>query len=111
MTDESASTTITGFLAGLDTSVRSRLFSGLQLVPLRFGQRLYDVHERMHHVYFPVSGSLTVMASMTNGSCSEIASIGSDGCYGYPSCGEVEASPFRVLVQTKGEAYRIYLNS
>ena len=79
----------------------------MQLVPLRFNDALYEVGAPLKYVYFPVKGSLSVLTMMTGGDGIEVACVGKEGMFGYFAASEVTQSPYRVIVQAQGDAYRI----
>lgn len=94
-------------LGKLEATDRQRLASRLQLVPLRFNEVLYEVGAPLKYVYFPVKGSLSVLTMMTGGDGIEVACVGKEGMFGYFPASEAKLSPYRVLVQAHGDAYRI----
>lgn len=100
----SASNWLLGKLESLD---RQRFASRMQLVPLRFNDVLYDVGAPLKYVYFPVKGSLSVLTMMNGGDGIEVACVGKEGMFGYFPASEAKQSPYRVIVQAHGDAYRI----
>jgi len=103
----SASYSSNWILDKLKEPAHHRFFGQMQLVPLRFNDPIYDVGAPLKHVYFPVRGALSAMTMTSDGDGIEVAGIGKEGFYGHPTCLEAGQSPYRVLVQSQGEAYRI----
>jgi len=101
------STASNWLLGKLEPADRQRLASRMLLVPLRFNDALYEVGAPLKHVYFPVKGSLSVLTMMTGGDGIEVACVGKEGMFGYFTAREATQSPYRVIVQAQGEAYRI----
>ena len=79
----------------------------LQLTPLEFEQVLYEAHAPLDYAYFPVKGVLSAITIMENGDGIEVATVGNEGMLGLPTFVEAGASPYRVIVQAEGSAYRI----
>ncbi|WP_250475123.1 Crp/Fnr family transcriptional regulator [Caballeronia sp. GAFFF1] len=79
----------------------------LQLVHLCAGQLLCDSGNRILHVYFPTTAVITMLHTMENGSCVEVAAIGCEGMTGLPVLTGGNTMPTRVEVQHAGAAYRV----
>lgn len=76
-------------------------------VPLEFGAIFLEARAPIEHAFFPVSGILSAIAVMEDGDGIEVATIGSEGMLGIPGFVEFDISPYRVIVQGAGVAYRI----
>jgi CRP-like cAMP-binding protein len=96
-----------GLLSRLSQGEHRRLFSNLQSVPLAFEQVLYEARGPIEYAYFPVSGVLSFIILMEDGSGIEVATIGNEGMLGLPAFVEAGTSPHRVLVQAAGNGFRI----
>lgn len=107
MTDVSGTLSANWILQKLAAADQQPFLDRLQLVPLRFNEPIFEVGATLSHVYFPVRGALSVMKMMADGDGIEVAGIGREGLYGHPVCREAAHSPYRVLVQSQGQAYRI----
>ena len=107
MTDVSGTLSANWILQKLAAADQQAFLDRLQLVPLRFNEPIFEVGATLSHVYFPVRGALSAMKMMADGDGIEVAGIGREGFYGHPVCREAAHSPYRVLVQSQGEAYRI----
>jgi CRP-like cAMP-binding protein len=79
----------------------------LELVHLRTEQLLCDTAQRIHHVYFPTTAIISLLSTMEDGGCVEIASVGREGMTGVPVLTGGETMPNRVQVQCAGFAYRM----
>ena len=88
--------------AGCD-ALRSRL----ELVPLSFGDVLYEAESKLAHVYFPTTSVVSLLSIMQNGATDETAFVGSEGVVGVPLFLGAETSPHRVVVRRTGHAYRL----
>jgi CRP-like cAMP-binding protein len=94
-------------LTALSSEAQDRLFPQLESVELQSGQMLYDVDQIRRHVYFPTAAILSLLNVSENGSSSEISKVGNEGIVGIASFLGGECSPWRVMVQHPGHAYRL----
>jgi CRP-like cAMP-binding protein len=94
-------------LAALSGKHYKRLLSGLEPVQLRFGDVLYQVGEKIRHVYFP-GNSLVSLLTLVNGRMAlEVGMVGREGMVGLPLALGTDVSPVRALVQGAGTAMRM----
>ncbi|VXC12764.1 Crp/Fnr family transcriptional regulator [Burkholderia sp. 8Y] len=93
-----------GALPALDWQA---IAADLELVQLRAGQVLCDSGKRIHHVYFPTTAVVTLLHTMEDGGCVEVAAIGREGMTGVPVLTGGDTMPTRVQVQVAGSAYRM----
>lgn len=63
---------------------RDRLASAFELVSLDLRQMLYQEDEPIEHVYFPVTGVVSLVSQMDDGRRIEVATIGNEGMAGLP---------------------------
>ena len=84
-----------------------RLHAHLEPVPLKLKQVLYRPGDKMPFVYFPVSGMLSVVSLLQDGSAVEVGTVGEEGLAGLPALLGAAASPHEVVVQGKGNGFRI----
>jgi CRP-like cAMP-binding protein len=94
-------------LAQLDSADMDKLEPSLQPVSLDFRQQLYDWRQRITHVYFPLSGVVAVMRSLSDGNIAQVASVGNEGVVGYGAMIDAPVASGRAVVQLAGEAVRI----
>lgn len=83
------------------------LRSRLELVPLTFGDVLYEVESRLVHVYFPTTSVVSLLSVMEDGASDETAFVGSEGIVGVPLLLGAATSPHRVVVRSTGHAFRL----
>src|SRR6476620_10865618 len=67
-------------------------------------QVLMDADSSLHHVFFPDSGVVSVVAVYADGSIIEMATIGREGCSGVQAAFGVKSSSVRLLVQVPGSS-------
>jgi CRP-like cAMP-binding protein len=94
-------------LAFLDNDDFARLEPSLQHVPLDFQQQLYDYRQSVSHVYFPLSGVVAAMRTLSDGETAQVASVGNEGVVGYGALIDAPVASGRAIVQLPGEALRV----
>lgn len=83
------------------------MFLHLEQVELRMGEIISQPDEAIEYVYFPQSGTISIVALMEDGSQAEVGVIGSEGIYGLPVVLGTDSSPFQAVVQIPGHALRL----
>jgi CRP-like cAMP-binding protein len=77
-----------------------------EMVDLQLRQVLHEPDEEARHVYFPLSGVISLLTVLEDGSAVEIATVGSEGMADFAAYLGME-SPARWLVQVPGKALRL----
>jgi CRP-like cAMP-binding protein len=91
-------------LALLQPQDLARLAPHLSVVKLDQGQVLAAPHQSIKHVYFPHSGIVSYVVSLSDGQMIETAMVGRDGVVGAIQALDEKVSPNRIMVQMPGEA-------
>jgi len=78
----------------------------LESVPLIDGMPIYEPNEPITHVYFPISGVVSMVSEMAEGTV-EVGAVGREGMTGLPLVLHATTMPSRAFVQVPGHAYRI----
>lgn len=86
---------------------RERLQSIGRPVRLPFGQRLLVEGRHIDHVYFPISGVISLIVLMHDGRGVEAGIVGCEGMVGVPLVLGEQISPYESTVQVAGEALQI----
>ena len=94
-------------LAVLPALDRERIECHLEFVPLVAGDVLYQSGSHMRHVYFPTTSIISLLHTMANGACAEIALIGNEGVAGASLCMGDETTACRAVISSAGGAYRL----
>jgi CRP-like cAMP-binding protein len=94
-------------LAFLDDGDMARLEPSLQHVAFDVQQELYDYRQSVSHVYFPLSGVVAIMRTLSDGDTAQVASVGNEGAVGYGALIDGPVASGRAVVQLPGEALRI----
>jgi CRP-like cAMP-binding protein len=85
----------------------ARLMPDLEQVPCQRGEILIDIDGPIHHVFFPDSGVISVVAVYANGDIVEMATIGREGCTGFRAIFGATSSSARFFVQVPGITTRL----
>ncbi|HEY8565200.1 MAG TPA: Crp/Fnr family transcriptional regulator [Beijerinckiaceae bacterium] len=94
-------------LASLPAADLRLLEPHLSHVPLRTGQRLFEPDEVIDGVIFPLSGMVSIMTVMNDGTEVETAAIGCEGAVGLVQGLGSRHVFWRALVQMEGQGLRI----
>ncbi len=79
----------------------------IETVPLTFRQVLHNPDQPLVHVYFPLSGIVSMLSVVDQDRAVEIALIGKEGMVGLPAFFDEENATTRSVVQVEGEALRL----
>jgi CRP-like cAMP-binding protein len=94
-------------LSALPAAVYRRVEPSLERVSLEPKDLLYDGNAVIEHVYFPLSGVVSLVLEMKDRSIVEIATIGNEGMVGTPVFLGAERSPTRAVSQVPGPSLRM----
>jgi CRP-like cAMP-binding protein len=94
-------------LAALPREEYERLLPQLEIVSLTFNDSIYQPGEPIPHVYFPLSGVLSLLTILANGTAIEVATIGNEGMVGLPVFLGAVTTPGSAIAQVPGEAMRM----
>lgn len=93
-------------LGALHAEDLDRILPSLESVPLVDGMPIYEPNKPITHVYFPISGVVSLVSEMREGTV-EVGAIGREGMTGLPLVLHASTMPSRAFVQVPGHAYRI----
>jgi CRP-like cAMP-binding protein len=91
----------------LPPSERRDILANCDKVPLVRSTILWQPGQAMTHVYFPVTGLISVTLTLEDGAGLEIAMIGREGALGAQVALGVVNAPLRATVQAMGWAWRL----
>jgi len=94
-------------LAALPKTEYERLLPDLQLVPMPVKWTLSESGDHVNFLHFPVSGIVSLIYALEDGSSSEIALVGNEGLVGISIYMGGESMPSSTEVQSPGQAYRL----
>jgi CRP-like cAMP-binding protein len=94
-------------IGALPPKDRKRFLSLCEPVDLVFGEILCESDQPFEHVYFPLGGFISLVATVGNHQPLEMGLIGSEGMLGVTLLLGVNTAPLRGVVQGTGTALRI----
>jgi CRP-like cAMP-binding protein len=95
-------------LSALSRDLQIRLLPRMEKVSLTVRQLLFEANEPIAHVYFPLSGSMSLIIALDGGGESvEIATIGNEGMVGTAVFLGADRGPMRAICQVAGQALRM----
>jgi CRP-like cAMP-binding protein len=103
-TEKIRGVTVNRLLTTLPKKEFNRLLPSLRLIPLTFGQVLYEPGDAIRHVYFPNDSIVSLLATMPGNSSLEVGMVGNEGMAGLSTFMGVDVSRTRALVQGAGSA-------
>jgi CRP-like cAMP-binding protein len=94
-------------LARLPKQERERLQQHFRRVRLEVKQVLFEINDPIDFAYFPLTGVVSAITLMIDGTNIEVATIGREGMFSLSALFGPETSPNRMIVQVEGEALRM----
>jgi CRP-like cAMP-binding protein len=94
-------------LGALPTEVYERLVPHLVRLSFALGDVMYESGEWLKYVYFPISGIVSLVYTMSNGASAEMAVVGYEGMVGFAVFMGGGSTPHRAVVQCVGDALRM----
>lgn len=94
-------------IQGLPPAQRKRLLAQCQPIHLAFGEILCEPGQPFGHVYFPLTGFISLVAVVSRHEPLEMGLIGNEGMLGATLALGVDAVPLRGIVQGSGTALRM----
>jgi CRP-like cAMP-binding protein len=95
-------------LSALSRDLQIRLLPRMERVVLTVRQLLFEAGEPITHVYFPLSGAMSLIIALDGGGESvEIATIGNEGMIGTAVFLGADRGPMRAVCQVAGQALKM----
>jgi CRP-like cAMP-binding protein len=94
-------------IAKLPAEERERLATALDVVSLTVKQPIAEPRQPFSHVYFPLSGLISLVIELQDGDVVEVGTVGNEGMVGVPVLLGADESPTRVFAQIAGESARM----
>ena len=98
-------------LAALPRDVQLRLVSKMEKVSLASQQVLYAANAPISHVWFLLSGVISLVITMKNEATVEVATIGNEGLIGTPVFLGVDHGTTQALCQVSGQALKMRVDA
>jgi len=94
-------------LSALSRDLQIRLLPRMEKVTLTVRQLLFEANEPITHVYFPLSGSMSLIIALDGADSVEIATIGNEGMVGTAVFLGADRGPMRAICQVAGQALKM----
>ncbi len=104
---ESPERVVNRLIESLPSKERRRMLGCSELVDLSFGTILCEPDQRYDHVFFPLTGFISLVATVHRHEPLEIAMIGNEGVLGATLVLGIGTAPLRAVVQGAGTALRM----
>lgn len=79
----------------------------LEDVELPARRVLFEPHQPVEHVWFPLTGMVSLVAILEDGASAEIATVGNEGMVGMPVFLQAGSIPVQAIFQVQGRALRM----
>lgn len=90
---------------------RQQVFENSETVDLQIGDILCEYNQIPRHVYFPVTGLISLVVSIDDEAPLELAMIGNEGMVGATKILGVGEAPMRGVVRIKGKAIMMSISA
>lgn len=104
---QSPSTDVNRLIENLPPKERRGLLAQAKPVDLNVGDVLCELNQNYRHVYFPVTGSISMVATVRGHQPLEVGMVGNEGMLGATLVLGVGPAPLRGVVQDAGTALRM----
>lgn len=94
-------------IAKLEDGERQRLLAECDPVDMIFGEILCEAGQSIEHVYFPLSGFISMVVTLNPHGPLEMGLVGNEGMLGATLTLGIDDAPMRAVVQGSGSALRI----
>lgn len=94
-------------LAALSEDARHRILPKLTRVDMSLGEVIYESGQSIEYIYFPIDCIVSLLYETISGSSAEISVVGREGMIGVSVVMGSDSTPNRLVVQSKGIAYRM----
>jgi CRP-like cAMP-binding protein len=102
-----SSPTANRILNALPRDEYERLALHLEYVKMSFGEVLCQPDETITHVYFPNSGTVSIVSTFEDGDRVEVGMVGNEGMFGICVVLGTLSTPLEAIVQMVGDGVRI----
>jgi CRP-like cAMP-binding protein len=104
---DSATPTSNRILNALPRAEYERISAFLEPVEMSLGEILYRPNEPISHVYFPNTGTVSIVNTFADGKGVEVSMVGNEGMFGVCVFLGSVTSPLEAVVQLPGNALRM----
>lgn len=104
---KSSTTVVNRLIAGLPRPERNKILAQCETVSLIAGTVLCQPNQPFQHVYFPITGFISLVTTLRDHQPLEMGLIGNEGMLGVTLALGVDAAPMLAVVQGSGMALRM----
>lgn len=94
-------------LNDLPHTVRNKILRHCEMVDIVFGEVLCEPDQPVDYIYFPVTGFISLVTTLSDHEPLEMGLIGNEGMLGVTLILNVDIAPMRAVVQGSGTALRM----
>jgi CRP-like cAMP-binding protein len=105
--DSTDSLTQNGLLAAIDAEALRDLAGAGTIVELPWGEHIRQIERKADHVWFPLSGMVSLTIPLEDGTTTEAGLVGREGVVGLSSLLDGSDPADEAMVQLPGKAFRV----
>lgn len=94
-------------LAALTEDELERLYPHMEVIRLPQSKVLYESGAKVHNLYFPNKGMVSLLSMNSDGTTIEVGMVGDEGVVGLPVILEIDTTPYGAMVQLTAEVIKI----
>jgi CRP-like cAMP-binding protein len=94
-------------LSALSRDQQIRLLPRMEKISLPIRHMLAEADAPITHVYFPLSGVISLVITLKGGAAVEVATVGNEGLVGTPVFLGAQRSPAKAVCQVAGQALKM----
>jgi CRP-like cAMP-binding protein len=98
-------------LSALPDKQRNRLLPDLEPYPLPLSKIIYEIGDRISHIYFPGRAVVSLVSYTEQGEGLEVGLVGHEGMVGLPVFFEEDVSEYRNVVQVSNGSLRMKVDA
>ena len=98
-------------LSALTRDLQIRLLPRMEKMNLPIRQVLHEPDQPISHIYFPLSGVMSLVVILKGGDTVEVATVGNEGMVGTPVFLGAERSPMKAFSQVAGQCLRMRVDN
>lgn len=106
-TTQNAVPVVNQLIGSLSRSERNGILGHCEPIDMNFGNVLCEADQPYRHIYFPLTGFISLVASVENHQPLELGMIGNEGMLGVSLLLGIPSAPLRGVVQGAGSALRM----
>lgn len=98
-------------LNALSESELEHLVPYLELIPMLHSEILFEAHDQLKSVYFPITAVASLLNCLEDGSSVEVAMVGNEGMLGVSVVMGNDKTLTQAIIKTEGHGYRVSIKA